>query len=238
MIVFRRGATVAQKLDVQFERRTEASARAIERASSDPTPAKPRTKPISRVGGGDGGGKAVGRREGEQRRTPRTLCPIRCVTEATHLWIGACMGRPSPDPRSRLTFGESPVRESRTPGPVRGDRGNPAPYRDPLPPPTPSDPAGDGRSRIRVVRWLAERHAKKRRCGRTFAIEADPASPFRMSAGDVIRRFGCRRAFSAWGARAMFPIMSFDESAPVDIDLRVRGGRPRRPAWLPVHWGA
>ena len=40
------------------------------------------------------------------------------------------MGRPSPDLRSRLTFGKSPVRESRTPGPVRGDRGNPVPYRD------------------------------------------------------------------------------------------------------------
>jgi hypothetical protein len=40
------------------------------------------------------------------------------------------MGRPSPDLRLRLTFGKSPVRESRTPGPVRGDRGNPAPYRD------------------------------------------------------------------------------------------------------------
>ena len=40
------------------------------------------------------------------------------------------MGRPSPDLRSRLTLGKSPVRESRTPGPVRGDRGNPVPYRD------------------------------------------------------------------------------------------------------------
>jgi len=37
------------------------------------------------------------------------------------------MGRPSPDLRSRLTFGKSPVRESRTPGPVRGGRGNPVP---------------------------------------------------------------------------------------------------------------
>ena len=42
------------------------------------------------------------------------------------------MGRPSPDLRSRLTFGKSPVRESRTPGPVRGDQGNPVPYRDRL----------------------------------------------------------------------------------------------------------
>jgi hypothetical protein len=40
------------------------------------------------------------------------------------------MGRLSPDLRSRLTCGKSPVRESRTPGPVRGDRGNPVPYRD------------------------------------------------------------------------------------------------------------
>jgi hypothetical protein len=46
------------------------------------------------------------------------------------------MGRPSPDLRLRLTFGKSPVRESRTPGPVRGDRGNPAPYRDRWPAPS------------------------------------------------------------------------------------------------------
>jgi len=40
------------------------------------------------------------------------------------------MGRPSPELRSRLTFDRSPVRESRSPGSVRGDRGNPVPYRD------------------------------------------------------------------------------------------------------------
>ena len=39
------------------------------------------------------------------------------------------MGRPSPERRSRLTFGRSPVRESRTPGSARGGRGNPVPYR-------------------------------------------------------------------------------------------------------------
>src|SRR6476619_4588884 len=40
------------------------------------------------------------------------------------------MGRPSPELRSRSTFDRSPVRESRTPGSVRGGRGNPVPYRD------------------------------------------------------------------------------------------------------------
>jgi hypothetical protein len=34
-----------------------------------------------------------------------------------------------PHPRSRPTSDRSPVRESRTPGSVRGDRGNPVPYR-------------------------------------------------------------------------------------------------------------
>jgi hypothetical protein len=40
------------------------------------------------------------------------------------------MGRPSPERRSRLTFGRSPVRESRTPGSARGDASNGVPYRD------------------------------------------------------------------------------------------------------------
>jgi hypothetical protein len=39
------------------------------------------------------------------------------------------MGRQSPEPQSRSTFGRSPVRESRTPGSARGGRGNPVPYR-------------------------------------------------------------------------------------------------------------
>jgi hypothetical protein len=60
----------------------------------------------------------------------RTQGRIRHVTEAASLRIEAGMGRPSPELRSRLTFGRSPVRESRTPGSVRGDRGDPAPYRD------------------------------------------------------------------------------------------------------------
>src|SRR5689334_1832182 len=93
-------------------------------------PEKPRTKPISRIGGGDGGGKAVGRRKDEQRRTHRTQGRILREPEAARLRIGACMGRPSPDLRSRSTFGRSPVRESRPLGSERGDRGNPAPYRD------------------------------------------------------------------------------------------------------------
>src|SRR5271166_2891586 len=39
-------------------------------------------------------------------------------------------GLPSPEHRSRSTFGRSPVRESRTPGSVRGAGRNPCPYRD------------------------------------------------------------------------------------------------------------
>jgi hypothetical protein len=93
-------------------------------------PGKPRTKPISRIGGGDGGGKAVGRRKGEQRRTHRTQGRILREPEAARLRIEARMGRPSPDLRSRSTSGRSPVRESRPLGSERGDRGNPAPYRD------------------------------------------------------------------------------------------------------------
>src|SRR5271165_7492661 len=39
-------------------------------------------------------------------------------------------GLPSPEHRSRPTSGKSPVRESRTPGSVRGAGRNPCPYRD------------------------------------------------------------------------------------------------------------
>jgi hypothetical protein len=39
-------------------------------------------------------------------------------------------GLPSPECRVRLTFDKSPVRESRSPGSVRGAGRNPRPYRD------------------------------------------------------------------------------------------------------------
>jgi hypothetical protein len=89
-------------------------------------PVKPRTMP-AHVGGGDGGGKAAGRREGEQRRMPRTQGRAWHVPEAVSLRIGAAQVVYASELRSRWTFDRSPVRESRTPGSVRGDRGNPAP---------------------------------------------------------------------------------------------------------------
>jgi hypothetical protein len=51
-------------------------------------PMKPRTMP-SDIGGGDGGGKAAGRGEGELQRMSRTQRRIRHVTEAASPRIGA-----------------------------------------------------------------------------------------------------------------------------------------------------
>ena len=51
-------------------------------------PVKPRTMP-SDIGGGDGGGKAAGRGEGELRRMPRTQRRNQHVTEAASPRIGA-----------------------------------------------------------------------------------------------------------------------------------------------------
>jgi hypothetical protein len=42
----------------------------------------------------------------------------------------ALHGLPSPEHRSRSTFGRSPLRESRTPGSARGAVRNHRPYRD------------------------------------------------------------------------------------------------------------
>jgi hypothetical protein len=55
---------------------------------------------------------------------PDTACNRSCEPAD---W--GCMGRQSPEPQSRSTFGRSPVRESRTPESARGGRGNPVPYR-------------------------------------------------------------------------------------------------------------
>jgi len=82
-------------------------------------PVKPRTMP-AHVGGGDGGGKAAGRREGEQRRMPRTQGRAWHVPEAVSLRIGAAQVVYASELRSRWTFDRSPVRESRTVGSVRG----------------------------------------------------------------------------------------------------------------------
>src|SRR5260370_257500 len=86
-------------------------------------PVKPRTTPGD-SGGGDGGGKAAGRRDGERRRMPRTQHRNRHVTEVAIRRVGGVQNL-----RSRPTFGRSPVRESRTPGSVRGAVSNHRPYR-------------------------------------------------------------------------------------------------------------
>ena len=91
-------------------------------------PVKPRTMP-SDIGGGDGGGKAAGRGEGELQRMPRTQRRNRHVTERAH--GSELYGYPMPEGRSRSTRDRSRVRESRMPGSARGARSNPRPYRDP-----------------------------------------------------------------------------------------------------------
>jgi len=102
-------------------------------------PMKPRTRP-SDIGGGDGGGKATGRREGERQRGFPDTAPV----TARHR-----SGKPTDWQRpylpSRLTFDRSPVRESRSPGSVRGAASNRRPYRDhSMPPLRPRRPAHSG----------------------------------------------------------------------------------------------
>jgi hypothetical protein len=58
-------------------------------------PRKPRTKP-SDIGGGDGGGKAVGRRMGKWLRMSRTQSRNRHVTEAARPRIGAAWAAQAP----------------------------------------------------------------------------------------------------------------------------------------------
>ncbi len=58
-------------------------------------PRKPRTKP-SDIGGGDGGGKAVGRRKGTSLRMSRTQSRNRHVTEAARPRIGAAWAAQAP----------------------------------------------------------------------------------------------------------------------------------------------
>jgi hypothetical protein len=52
----------------------------------------PRTK-LVRTSGGDGGGKAADRREGEQRHTPRAQNRNRHVTEAVNLRVDGVQNR-------------------------------------------------------------------------------------------------------------------------------------------------
>ena len=91
-------------------------------------PGKPRTKPTTnrwrrwwREGGRPEGRRAA-------THAPDSVPDVACNRSRKPADRG-CMGRQSPEPRSRSTFGRSPVRESRTPGSARGGRGNPVPYR-------------------------------------------------------------------------------------------------------------
>jgi hypothetical protein len=52
------------------------------------------------------------------------------VTITSTVLLRNCMGCPSPERHSGFTRDRSPVRESRTPGSVRGARSNARPYRD------------------------------------------------------------------------------------------------------------
>src|SRR5208337_3043715 len=76
------------------------------------------------IGGGECGGKAAGRREGEQQRMLRTQGRVQHVTEAVSLRVLRVWAA-RPKGTARSTFDKSPVRESRTPGSegeVPGDR--------------------------------------------------------------------------------------------------------------------
>ena len=91
-------------------------------------PVKPRTKPTTNRWRRwwREGGRPEGRRAATHApdSVPDTVCHRSCEPAD---W--GCMGRQSPEPQSRWTFGRSPVRGSRTPGSARGGRGNPVPYR-------------------------------------------------------------------------------------------------------------
>ena len=81
-------------------------------------------------GGGGRGGKGRGRRKRGWSRMLRAQYRNPHALTALPLH-GSSTGRHSgPYARSRPTFGRSPVRESRTPGSVRGAASNRRPYRD------------------------------------------------------------------------------------------------------------
>jgi hypothetical protein len=71
----------------------------------DSTRLKHRTK-LTEIGGGDGGGKAVGRREGKQHCMLRTQCRAQHVTEAARLRIVAFKPKIAFDLRREPTAGK------------------------------------------------------------------------------------------------------------------------------------
>jgi hypothetical protein len=81
-------------------------------------------------GGGECGGKGRGRGKGKRRAIRRTPSRITQAIPVGRPRIGAEWAT-RPECRSRSTLGRSPVRESRTPGSVRGALSNERPYRDP-----------------------------------------------------------------------------------------------------------
>ena len=66
---------------------------------------------------------------GPGTHAPDTGPGWRVATTGT-ISVRNCMGCPNPERRSGITRDRSPVRESRTPGSVRGARSNARPYRD------------------------------------------------------------------------------------------------------------
>ena len=92
-------------------------------------PRKPRTKP-GNIGGGDGGGKAVGRRKGTWLRMSRTQSRNRHVTEAARPRIGAAWAAQAPmADHVRPSTGARCVSSARR-DLCGGERGNLPPYRD------------------------------------------------------------------------------------------------------------
>ena len=89
-------------------------------------PRKPRTKPRD-IGGGDGGGKAVGRRKGTSLRMSRTQSRNWHVTEAARPRIGAAWAAQAPmADHVRPSTGARCVSSARR-DLCGGERGNPPP---------------------------------------------------------------------------------------------------------------
>ncbi len=108
-------------------RGAEAAAEQARSRTSLVVPMKRPNKAV-RSGGGGRGGKGA---RSEERRAA-THAPGSVPDTARHRSRSPA-DRWRPNPRSRSTSGRSPVRESRTPGSVRGAASNRCPYRDWVP---------------------------------------------------------------------------------------------------------